>query len=78
MLRPAILLPPKRLLTPRSGPGISPRDLGSATGRSGAYPDGTLTRWNGAARSYARYRSLCFFRTHHNSDHTHYSTRRKP
>ena len=50
MLRPAFLLPPKRLSTSRSGHGdLAPLDLGPATGRSGAYPDGTFTRWNSAA-----------------------------
>ena len=50
MLRPAFLLPPQRLSTSRSGhEDLSSLDLGPATGRSGAYPDGTFTRWNGAA-----------------------------
>ena len=49
MLRPAWLLPPKRLSTPRSGQGdLSPR-LGPATRRSDAYRDGTSTRWVCAA-----------------------------
>src|ERR1700730_9816879 len=68
MLRPASLLPPWRHLTPRSGQRALAPSLGSATGRSGAYPVGTLTRWRGAAR----HRSLPpsssptgFFRTHH-------------
>jgi len=49
MLRPAFLLPPWRLSTPRLGLGLSTHDLGPATGRSGAYPDGTSTRWICAA-----------------------------
>lgn len=71
MLRPACSLPPQRLLTPRSGPEISPRDLGPATGRSGAYPDRTFTRWTRAARSrpLAAFGGLVagFVRTHHGS-----------
>jgi hypothetical protein len=50
MLRPAHLLPPKRLSTPRSGPGDLSPDLGSATRRSDAYRGGTHTRWFDAAR----------------------------
>src|SRR4051794_1513266 len=50
MLRPASLLPPWRLSTPRSGQGDLSPCLGPATGLSGDYPDGTLTRWRGAAR----------------------------
>jgi hypothetical protein len=49
MLRPAFLLPPERLLIPRFGRRSLDRRRGPATGRSGAYPGGTLTRWNGAA-----------------------------
>jgi len=51
MLRPACLLhaarlaPPHVLLTPRSGSRHLYLGLGSATRRSGAYRDGTLTRW---------------------------------
>jgi len=44
-LRPAWWLPPKRLLTPRSGLEALAPSLGSATRRSGAYRDGTPTRW---------------------------------
>jgi hypothetical protein len=44
-LRPACLLPPKRLLTPRSGHRRLRPCLGSATRRSGAYRGGTCTRW---------------------------------
>ena len=45
MLRPALLLPPERLSTPRFGHGdLSPR-RGPATGRSGSCPRGTCTRW---------------------------------
>ncbi len=54
MLRPALLLPPKRLVTPRSvRPPLDGR-LGSAIGRSGTCPNGTHTRWLGEV-----------FRTHH-------------
>ena len=49
MLRPADWLPPKRLLTPRSGHRDLSRCLGSATRRSGAYRGGTCTRWKSAA-----------------------------
>ena len=49
MLQPAFLLPPKRLSTPRLGPKDLSSCLGSATGRFGAYPDGTCTRWNNTA-----------------------------
>jgi hypothetical protein len=55
MLRPACLLPAARLSPPhglstsRSGPGVSPRNLGSATRRSDAYRGGTCTRWKSAA-----------------------------
>src|SRR5918994_1841154 len=45
MLRPADLLPPWRLLTPRLGHRDLSRCLGSATRRSGAYRGGTCTRW---------------------------------
>jgi hypothetical protein len=44
MLRPAGLLPPKRLLTPRSAAPLSEIRLGPATGRTDTYPDGTFTR----------------------------------
>ena len=54
MLRPAGLLPPKRLSTPRSGPRDLSRSLGSATRRSDAYRDGTCTRWIDAARRHAQ------------------------
>jgi len=45
-LRPAALLPVSctRLSTPRSGRSDLSLRLGPATGRSGAYPGGTLTR----------------------------------
>ena len=55
MLRPAGSLPaqrcppPVRLSTPRSDAEVSPRRLRPATGRSGAYRDGTSTRWSRAA-----------------------------
>ena len=72
MLRPMDSLPdgPETpndgLLTPRSGQGISPFDLGPATRRTGAYRDGTLTRWKRAAHSRfpTRQGSFCFT-THH-------------
>ena len=69
MLRPALLLPPQRLLTSRLGHGdLSPR-LGPATRRFGAYRDGTSTRWRSAARNRARHRfcgsPLGFVTTHH-------------
>ena len=72
MLRPVDSLPDHRvtpdvrLSTPRSGQGVSPFDLGSATRRSGAYRDGTPTRWTHAARSTApaHARTACFT-THH-------------
>ena len=57
MLRPAFLLPaarlspPDGLLTPRSGRVDLSHGLGSATRRSDAYRDGTLTRWRSAARN---------------------------
>ena len=51
MLRPALLLPPKRLLSPRCGLRDPSRRLGPATRRSDAYRDGTFTRWFGAASS---------------------------
>jgi len=49
MLRPARLLGPWTLSTPRSADGVSPDRLGPATRRSDAYRDGTLTRWRSAA-----------------------------
>jgi len=49
MLRPACLLPPKRLSTPRVGRRGLPRRLGPATRRSDAYRGGTRTRWRRAA-----------------------------
>lgn len=75
MLRPACLLPaarlapPHGLLTPRSGTKVSLGCLESATRRSDAYRDGTLTRWTGAACSSTAsplrvQPSLCFV-THH-------------
>src|SRR4030067_867646 len=54
MLRPAPLLPPSWLLTPRSACRDLSRRLGPATRRSGSSLGGTCTRWIGDA-----------FRTHH-------------
>src|SRR6266851_8202195 len=51
MLRPALLLPPKRLSTPRCGLRDLSRRLGPATRRSDAYRGGTFTRWFGVACS---------------------------
>ena len=75
MLRPACLLPaarlapPHRLLTPRSGTEVSLHCLGSATRRTDAYRDGTLTRWTSAACSNtpspSRVQSCFCFVTHH-------------
>src|SRR5690606_21518516 len=75
MLRPACLLPAARLSppiglsTPRSGARISPGRLGSATRRSDAYRDGTLTRWRSAACRRVCRRTSAFFlgsvTTHH-------------
>ena len=66
MLRPDWLLPPKRLLSPRSGTVVSLRYLGPATRRSGAYRDGTLTRWRSAARKRQLILTLAVcFTTHH-------------
>jgi hypothetical protein len=56
-LRPMPLLPPKEALDAPLGPPGLPDGLGPATGRSGAYPGGTRTRWSGPA-----------FRTHHAED----------
>src|SRR6266508_4155849 len=55
MLRPALLLPPKRLVTPRSvRPPLDGR-LGPASRRSGTYLHGTLTRWpDGTSRTHHR------------------------
>jgi len=75
MLRPACLLPAARL-SPRYGlsmPRLGHRDfsqcLGPATRRSGAYRDGTLTRWRSAAsrRAVGRRAALLFVgvTTHH-------------
>src|SRR2546425_2244720 len=67
MLRPACLLSPWRLVTPRSSRGTLIPRLGSATRRSGAYRDGTRTRWRKAAWSGG-----CFSRsvtTHHALDY---------
>ena len=36
-------------MTPRSGTGVSSQHLGPATRRSGAYRDGSCTRWRSAA-----------------------------
>ncbi len=49
MLRPALLLPPKRLLTPRFDRTPLGAGRWPATRRSGAYLGGTLTRWLGPA-----------------------------
>ena len=78
MLRPACLLPaarlapPHRLLTPRSGTEVSLHCLGSATRRTDAYRDGTLTRWTSAACSNtpspSRVQSCFCFVTHHAGD----------
>ena len=65
MLRPAWLLPPKRLSTPRSGKGDLSPHLGSATRRSDAYRDGTSTRWVCAAEPAAQGSGLLAFVTHH-------------
>ncbi len=54
MLRPARLLPPKRLLTPRYRPSSLEHKLGPATRCSGTSLNGTHTRWSGGT-----------FRTHH-------------
>jgi len=54
MLRPACLLPPLRLLTPRYRPSSLEHKPGPATRRSGPCLDGTHTRWSGGT-----------FRTHH-------------
>jgi hypothetical protein len=72
MLRPVDSLPTERLsplhglLTPRSGEGVSPKHLGPATRRSGAYRDGTRTRWKRAARKLLpQPQGLVCFTTHH-------------
>lgn len=72
MLRPvcslpaARLAPPRGLLTPRSGGGVSPTHLGPATRRSGAYRGGTLTRWTRAAcRLRTGLPVFVCFTTHH-------------
>jgi hypothetical protein len=78
MLRPASLLPvarlspPGGLLTPRSDAGVSPRRLGPATRRSGAYRDGTCTRWRSAARirTLASRPTYGFVTAHHGADGT--------
>jgi hypothetical protein len=49
MLRPALLLPPWGHLTPRFEDEVLTPSRRPATGRSGAYPDGTFTRWIVAA-----------------------------
>ncbi len=76
MLRPACLLPaarlppPHGLLTSRSGQRALTRCLGPATRRSGAYRDGTLTRWRCAAwrrTSPLRGRTLRFAVTAHHA-----------
>ncbi len=74
MLRPACSLPAARLppshglSTPRSGARVSPRRLGPATRRSGAYRDGTLTRWSCAACPQARSPSPLVVTAHHVSN----------
>jgi hypothetical protein len=69
MLPPAFLLPPQRLLTPRSGLEDLSSSPGPATGRFGAYPDGTRTRWIDTARIFpggsGRDSPIGLFRTHH-------------
>ena len=75
MLRPVSLLPaarltpPRGLLTPRLGMEVSFQYLGPATRRSGAYRDGTLTRWRSAARNrrnvHKRERRVGPFTAHH-------------
>jgi hypothetical protein len=78
MLRPACFLPAARLmplggfLTPRSGTEVSLHNLGSASRRTDAYRDGTLTHWTGTACGSAAFpfrvqSSLCFV-THHYAD----------
>lgn len=52
MLRPAFLLPPKRLSTPRSGHQDLPQRLGPATGLTGDYPDWTHTSRRNTARRH--------------------------
>ncbi len=49
MLRPALLLPPKGLLTPRFDRTLLNAGRWPATRRSGAYLGGTHTRWLGPA-----------------------------
>jgi hypothetical protein len=62
----ARLAPPRGLLTPRSGDGVSPARLGPATRRTGAYRGGTPTRWRRAARRRRPYSSVGVrFTTHH-------------
>jgi hypothetical protein len=48
-LRPASSLPPYEAFDGPLGHEALPSRLDPATGRSGAYPGGTLIRWNGAA-----------------------------
>jgi len=58
MLRPARLLPPKRLLTPRSDDRPLGLRLGPATRRSGTYLRGTSTRWlDAASRTHHAFQS---------------------
>ena len=45
MLLPTLLLPPKRLLTPRFALQVLTLRRWSATGGFGSYPGGTCTRW---------------------------------
>jgi hypothetical protein len=47
MVRPARVLPPERLVTPRSRPSALEHKLGPATRCPGLYLDGTHTRWSG-------------------------------
>jgi len=68
MLQPACLLSPWRLVTPRLGREILIRRPRSATRRSGAYRDGTCTRWRKAAWSRALFR--CSVTTHHKTSIT--------
>jgi hypothetical protein len=68
MLRPAFLLPPKRLSTPRSGHQGLPQRLGPATGLTGDYPGWTHTSRRNTARRHdpnPNGKQPRFFTTHH-------------
>ena len=68
MLRPALLLPPKRDLTSSFSRTHLWLRCGPATRRSGAYRDGTLTRWRSAARPLSKQSHLPGIVTaHHDS-----------